>query len=38
METGSNQVVLQKQKMIVELQQKQILISLKNVAKDAPLL
>jgi hypothetical protein len=36
--TSSNQATLQKKKMIAELQQKQIFVSMKNVAKDAPIL
>ena len=38
MDTPSNQATIQKQKMMAELQQKQIFISLKNIARDAPIL
>ncbi|KAF8508605.1 hypothetical protein JB92DRAFT_3120742 [Gautieria morchelliformis] len=34
---GSKQVAMQKQMMMADLQQKQILVSLKNVPKEAPL-
>ena len=36
MGTPSNQTMIQKQKMTAELQHKQIFVSLKNVARDAP--
>ena len=34
---NANPAAMQKQKMVAELQQKQILVSLKNTAKDAPI-
>jgi hypothetical protein len=34
----TNQAAMQKQKMMAELQKKQIFISMKNISKDAPII